>query len=226
MFHTINPRDEQISWSDLQNVPDPELIRQLRSGNNDAFAVIVDRYQRLVLTVALRIVKEECEAEDVVQTVFLEVFKNVGKFDASRGTLKVWLLQYAYSRSINRRRYLEHRQHYSQLELNDAEAENYSADDVRFDRLSPGETSRFVRQALKALNPKQQSAIELVYFEGLTLEEAAQRTGETLSSMRHHYYRGLMKLREFITATSSTLAENISAVPIELEVPDPTPRPI
>jgi len=226
MFHTTDPRDEQISWSELQKASDPELVRQLRSGNNDAFAVLVDRYQRLVLTVALRIVKEECEAEDVVQTVFLEVFKNVGKFDASRGTLKMWLLQYAYSRSINRRRYLEHRQHYSQLELDDAESERHCTEAVRFDRLSPGETSRFVRQALKALNPKQQLAIELVYFEGFTLEEAAQRTGETLSSMRHHYYRGLMKLREFITATSSTLAENSSATPIELEVPNPTPRPI
>ena len=78
-------------------------MRLLKSGNHDAFAVIVDRYQRLVLSVALRIVKNECEAEDVVQTVFVDIFKKLGQFDASRGTLKMWLLQYAYSRSLNRR---------------------------------------------------------------------------------------------------------------------------
>ena len=100
-------RKEGLSWTELQGVEDPELIRQLLSGNHDALAVIVDRYQRLVLSVALRIVKDEGEAEDVVQIVFTDIFKRAEQFDSSRGTLKMWLLQYAYSRSVNRRHYLE-----------------------------------------------------------------------------------------------------------------------
>ena len=63
----------KLSWNQLQEAGDPELVRQLRAGNDDALAVIVDRYQRLVLSVALRIVKNQCEAEDVVQTVFVKL---------------------------------------------------------------------------------------------------------------------------------------------------------
>jgi RNA polymerase sigma-70 factor (ECF subfamily) len=85
-------REEKLSWTELQGVEDPELIRLLLSGNHDALAVIVDRYQRLVFSVALRIVKDEGEAEDVVQIVFTDIFKRAEQFDPSRGTLKMWLL--------------------------------------------------------------------------------------------------------------------------------------
>jgi RNA polymerase sigma-70 factor, ECF subfamily len=97
------------SWTHLQGASDSELAAYWLRGHDDAFAAIVDRYQRLVFSVAVRIVKDEAEAEDVVQIVFLDIFRDVGKFDSSRGTLKVWLLQYAYSRSINRRHHLEQR---------------------------------------------------------------------------------------------------------------------
>jgi DNA-directed RNA polymerase specialized sigma24 family protein len=104
------------SWTELLNSSDTDLAGFWTSGVDDAFAAIVDRYQRLVFSVTVRIVKDEGEAEDVVQIVFLDIFRDVGKFDASRGTLKVWLLQYAYSRSMNRRQHLECRQFYSKTD--------------------------------------------------------------------------------------------------------------
>jgi RNA polymerase sigma-70 factor (ECF subfamily) len=186
-------------------------------------AVIVDRYQQLVLAVARRIVRDESEAEEVVQTVFLEVFRRPAQFDARRGTLKMWLLQFAYSRSINRRTYLESRRFYSQVGLETAEL--YDASTTPPSRLSCGETARLVRQALRVLNEKQRRAIDLVYFEGLTLEEAAQKAGETQAALRHHYYRGLMKLRQFIQSSKGAGEEAI-ADGIRLEVADADPRPI
>src|SRR6266478_4041364 len=115
--HNLGSR--RLPWSKLQEVSDPELVQELISGNDDGLAVIVDRYQRLVFSVAFRIVKDEGEAEDVVQTVFMDIFKRAEQFDPARGTLKVWILQYAYSRSINRRHYLEQRQFYSQMEVDE-----------------------------------------------------------------------------------------------------------
>src|SRR5215472_2918469 len=100
------------SWADLQAATDDDLVNYWLGGNNDAFAAIVDRYQRLVFSVAVRAVKDESEAEDVVQIVFLDIFRHMGKFDPLRGTLKVWLLQYAYSRSITWRHHLEKQQFY------------------------------------------------------------------------------------------------------------------
>jgi len=222
-----DPGSRRLAWSELQEASDSELVRQLISGNDDALAVIVDRYQRLVFSVALRIVKDEGEAEDLVQTVFVDIFKRAEQYDASRGTLKVWLLQYAYSRSINRRHYLEQRQFYSQMEVDEVVSLGSSIAAHRSDGLSTAEVSRLVRQALGSLNAKQQAAITLVYFQGLTLEEASQKTGETLPAIRHHYYRGLMKLREFISSKQSAqTAESSATEKASLEVGHLKPRPI
>lgn len=220
-------REDKQSWAALQGVEDPELIRQLLSGNHDALAVIVDRYQRLVFSVALRIVKDEGEAEDVVQIVFTDIFKRAEQFDSSRGTLKMWLLQYAYSRSVNRRHYLEQRQFYSRLDVDDLNPLGFSAGRNRSAGLSTAEVGRLLEQAIDSLTPNQQTAITLIYFEGLTLEEAARRTGVTLAAIRHHYYRGLMKLREFISSNRASRQENDRATEaIPLEAAHLKPRPI
>ncbi|MBZ5627611.1 MAG: sigma-70 family RNA polymerase sigma factor [Acidobacteriia bacterium] len=220
-------RERNLSWTELQQASDPDLVGRLMAGNHDAFAVIVDRYQRLVLSVALRIVKDEGEAEDVVQTVFLDIFNKLEQFDPARGTLKVWLLQYAYSRSINRRRYLEQRQFYSKLELSDVDPTLFMAGASRWNGCSAPDVARLVRQALGSLKAEQQIAIRLIYFEGLTLEEAAHRTGETVPAVRHHYYRGLTRLREVVNTPSSAERREIKAAEtLGLEVPNLRPRPI
>src|ERR1700722_7307377 len=110
-------RAPRPSWAELQEARDSELVKHWLCSNDDAFAVIVGRYQRLVFSVAVRIVRDQAEAEDVVQIVFLDIFRKVGNFDPAKGTLKVWVLQYAYSRSMNRRHHLEQRQFYSTVEL-------------------------------------------------------------------------------------------------------------
>lgn len=219
-------RERNLDWSELQQASDPDLVRRLMAGNHDAFAVIVDRYQRLVLSVALRIVKDEGEAEDVVQTVFLDTFNKLEQFDPARGTLKVWLLQYAYSRSINRRRYLEQRQFYSKLQLNDVDPSLFAAGTSRWNGCSAPDVARLVGQALGSLKPEQQTAIRLIYFEGLTLEEAAGKAGDTIPAMRHHYYRGLTRLRELVSASSAERRESKAAETLGLEVSNLRPRPI
>src|SRR5260370_443707 len=178
LFHS---RKAKPTWDELRKATDPELLAQLRSGNDDAFAVIVDRYRRLVFSVALRIVKHESEAEDVGQTVFVEIYKNAAQFDASRWILKTWVLQYAYSRSINRRQYLEHRQFYSQPALDQVEPLRLPLDAAPLHGLSSDEAGILVRQALGSLNEDQRTAIELVYLHGLTMEEAAGKQVQSRS---------------------------------------------
>jgi RNA polymerase sigma-70 factor (ECF subfamily) len=163
----------------------------------------------------------------VVQTVFVEIYKNAAQFDASRGILKTWVLQYAYSRSINRRQYLEHRQFYSQSTLDQVEPLRFPADEAPLHGLSSSEAGMLVRQALGSLNEDQRTAIELVYLQGLTMEEAAEKTGETLAALRHHYYRGLTKMRELINAGSAAQAvKSQGAGTLGLEVAHLRPRTI
>lgn len=99
----------------------------VQRGDGDAFAVLFDRYNRLVLTVAVKILRDAAEAQEVTQNVFLEFYRSAKRFDPARGTLKVWLLQFAYHRSINRRNYLLLRQFYNRPDLEEAEAWEASA---------------------------------------------------------------------------------------------------
>jgi RNA polymerase sigma-70 factor, ECF subfamily len=229
MLEPDRSTERSPSWTDLQGAGDSELVKYWLCGHDDAFAVIVDRYQRLVFSVAVRIVKDEAEAEDVVQIVFLDIFRDAGKFDSSRGTLKVWLLQYAYSRSINRRHHLEQRQFYSNVELDDLKPSDVSSRHAGRSALSPGETARLVEESLAQLNDRQREAIELIYYGGLKFVEAAQRTGATLPTLRHHYYRGLAKIREFIETKHSPAEMRSSpaaASSIRLEVANVKPRTV
>jgi len=189
-----------LTYRDLQSLSDEELMTHLRAGHHDALAVIVDRYQRLVWSVAQKIVHDESEAEDVVQIVFLEFFQKMELFNPARGTLKVWLLQLSYTRSINRRYHLQRRHFYNSAEVDEQDVTQFSPAEAPMLRLNSGETARLVREVLATLDASQRAAIELIAFEGLTFDELAVRTGETVANAKHHYYRGMMKLRDCLSA--------------------------
>src|SRR5580704_12763099 len=99
---------------------DEQLIIAVQQGDGNAFTVLFDRYNRLVLTIALRIVHDASEAQEVTQDIFFEFYRSARRFDPARGKLKVWLLQFAYNRSINRRNYLLLSQFYNQVDFEDA----------------------------------------------------------------------------------------------------------
>jgi RNA polymerase sigma-70 factor, ECF subfamily len=185
---------ESVSYPDLLLLSDDRLMQEVCAGNGDAFAVVFKRYNRLVHTVALRILRDASEAEDVTQTVFLEIFRNAVQFDSRRGILKVWLLQFAYSRSMNRRNYLLVRHAYEHTEMSardEAETFWFPA------RLQLQEASRLSSEAMACLSASQRQTIEMFFFDGFTCREIAARTGDSYANVRHHYYRGLDQMRSF-----------------------------
>jgi RNA polymerase sigma-70 factor, ECF subfamily len=190
-------RAEPLSLAQLRNLSDEQLIDSLRSGQGDALAVLFDRYQKLVLSIALKIVRDPGEAEDVAQTVFLDIYRAVAQFDPAKGTAKVWLMQYAYHRAINRRQHLLGREFYKSTEL---EERTIPPPQTRATfGLSSSETKALVGEALANLSAIQKSVIQLACYEGLSMREIADRTGDSFVNVRHHYYRGLQKLRSFIS---------------------------
>jgi RNA polymerase sigma-70 factor (ECF subfamily) len=168
----------------------------LQAGHADVLSIIFDRYYRLVLSVAMKILRDVGEAEDLMQTVFLEIFKTAAQFDPARGTLKVWILQYAYHRGMNRRQHLNVRNFYKNSDIEEVQSELCRADVVHF---NDQEIRHLVTQALRSLNETQSTVLKLAYFEGLSLKEIAERTDDNLGNVRHHYYRGLSRLRTVIT---------------------------
>ena len=176
------------------HLTDEQLLAALQAGQNDALSVLFDRYHRLVYSIAMKIVRDAGEAEDVMQNVFFEIFRSVAQFDAAKGTCKVWLLQYAYHRAINRRQQLNAKNFYNQVRVEDAEPKT-GHKESRFAGFTQGELRHLIRQGLATLNSNQKRVIELASYEGLSMPEIAARTGESLVNVRHYYYRGLEKLR-------------------------------
>jgi RNA polymerase sigma-70 factor, ECF subfamily len=173
-------------------------MAHLQVGHGDALAVIFDRYHRLVLSIAIKMLNDLGEAEDVMQSVFLEIYKVASQFDPDRGTTKAWLLQYAYHRAMNRRQHLKIRAFYN----NNEEAELVQAEGWEVSSgaglLALPEVRRLIGEGLEILDPRQKTTIRLVFFEGLSLKDIAEELGETVGNVRHHYYRGLSKLRSFV----------------------------
>ena len=202
---SINPRvlhGEPLPWAQLQRLPDEQLMARLQEGQSDALAVLFDRYQKLVLSIALKIVRDPGEAEDVTQIVFMDIYRAVAQFDPSKGNTKVWLMQYAYHRAINRRQHLQGREFYKIAELEEVDTRPVEAH-ATFGLSSP-ETKALVRQSMRALSGIQRSVIEMACYEGLSMREIAERTGDSFVNVRHHYYRGLQKLRSLISGEADT----------------------
>jgi RNA polymerase sigma-70 factor, ECF subfamily len=185
---------------------DEALASDLQGGNADALTVLFERHASNLFRIARRILRNEAEAEDAVQQIFLDVFRSIQQFDPEKGSFKTWLLLFAYHRIFNCRRSL---------------AANRFFDTDPFDELLPAmfpstegppgyslpEMSVLVEQVLSALQPRQRRTIELVYYEGLTAEEVSKRTGETVRVVRHNLYRGLEKLRKALYGNVSSASK-------------------
>lgn len=187
-------RAQQYS-ADLPALDDVGLVKLLQEGCDDALKVLFERYSPLVFHIARNIVKDEWEAEETVQQVFFDLYRAIAQFNAERGSFKTWMLQFTYHRSINRREHLLCKKVYSSQELNEAIFVGELAGTRSLLQLSPQETTRLVEQILTTLKPPQRRVIELTFFEGLTAEEIALKTGATAVVVRNLLYRGLAKLR-------------------------------
>ena len=179
------------SDSDISNLSDEKLMQFLKCGRQDALTVLFDRYHHLVFSIALRIVRDPGEAEEVVQIVFLDIFRTAANFDPRKGILKGWLLQFAYHGALHRKRHLVANHFYRWEEL-EAVLENGAGLPLTGEL---PEVVRLAEEMLGKLKARQRAVLELTYYEGLTAEEIADRMGESVHSVRHDIYRGLAALR-------------------------------
>jgi RNA polymerase sigma-70 factor, ECF subfamily len=207
------PSVSRLPPVDLSKESDIELMARLRDGQQEALSPLFDRYHRLVLSIAAKIVRDRTEAEDLMQEVFFAVYRFVDRFDPDRGTAKSWIVQFAYYKSLNRRRYLVLRGAFEDCQIRafdpDGESHVPSPQNEEFfneDMLA------VVQQGLSELTPRQREVVQLACFEGLLFKEIADRTKESLNNVRHHYYRGIDKLREFVKRKSQLEEKQQSAV--------------
>ena len=180
---------------------DETLMIQICEGSREALAVLFRRYARLVRGVSFRVLRDASEADDLVQDIFLLLHRNCHTFDSSKGPARSWILQMAYHRAISRRRYLTSRHFYTRLDLDDGASQlaDPRASRGRFEDSVAGRLGNGgLQRAFEALSEDQRQTLRLHFFEGYTFGEIASELGQSTGNIRHHYFRGLNRLRKQI----------------------------
>ena len=191
-----------------KDASDEALMGGVCAGDCGALAILFERYARLTRGVAVRILGDTAEAEDLVQDLFIFIQRRCVIFDSSKSSARSWIIQMTYHRAIERRRYLTTRQFYSHDDADGlrnkvvgrpTNESDYSAE-VVFGRNG-------LEKVFESLSEDQRETLRLYFFDGYTLAEIAEKLSQPYANVRHHYYRGLEKLRKQMFGTSVPVAE-------------------
>jgi RNA polymerase sigma-70 factor, ECF subfamily len=167
---------------------DLALLQEIQSGSQDAMAVFFDRYSRMVYSIALRVLNDSSEAEDVMQEVFVQIWLNPGAFVSGRGSLGGWLVVVTRNRAVDK---LRRRKPSDPIEL--------FALPSSFNLAQESEQSFLmekIRTAMTKLPEEQRKSLELSFFEGLSHSEIAERTGEPLGTIKTRIRLALIAIRK------------------------------
>jgi RNA polymerase sigma-70 factor, ECF subfamily len=185
---------------------DEILMQQVAQDDREALGILFRRYARAVRSVAYRAVRDASEADDLVQEIFLLVNRDAKAFDHSKGLARAWILRIAHRRSISRRRYLSSRHFYNRVDLDDM------AGELGDPRASIGQAGNPIEESFgeedfqrvfEGLSPNQRGTLQLHFFEGDSLAEIAAKLGQSRGNVKHHYFRGLERLRKHLVSTKS-----------------------
>jgi len=157
--------------------------------------LLFGRYSRLVFGIALRILGDHGEAEEAVQECFFCLYQKAALYDPAKGTAKGWVVQVAFSRARDRKAHLARRGFYAGTDIESLDDTLMGHDDTEH---AVGVRLDFshLQSAFEELTPVQRQTLELFYFEGLDLREIGERLQEPFGNVRHHFYRGLERLRK------------------------------
>jgi len=182
---------------------DAACMARLERGDASAIADLYDHYGRIVYSLALRIVGDERDAEEIVQDVFADAWRRASSYQPARGTVAAWLLVMTRSRALDRVRARRARPDMRAPADERAVLEVAAAGAGPAERVAADEDALRVRRALAGLPLLQRIAIELAYFEGLTQSEIADRLEQPLGTVKTRIRTGLLKLREALMEAGS-----------------------
>jgi len=181
-------------------IEDVDLLKAIARQDETALAELYDRYRLILFGLLVRILNSREEAEDVLQEVFLQVWRRAADFDETRGRPFTWLVTLARSRGIDRLRNLAARE---RVALAGAREASEEVSDAMADAFR-SEQRGLVTSALDQLPDEQRRPLMLAYFEGLTQSEIASKLNAPLGTVKTRMRTGLSKLRELLGNQSAS----------------------
>jgi RNA polymerase sigma-70 factor (ECF subfamily) len=184
----------------LTDLSDAELVEQVASGAPQALEVLYDRYSRVVMSFAFRILGDRASAEELLQEVFLRAWRQAGNFSQSKGTFITWLLSITHNMAIDEIRKRNRRPKRANSDDPLLMLANMRDTELPVeDRAVLGSLRTEIGLALQELPAPQRTAIEMAYFEGLTQREIAEQVGEPLGTIKTRMRLGMRKLRDLLS---------------------------
>jgi len=179
---------------------DSDLMRKVALGDRSAFGQLFDRYNQLALNLAARVLNERQEAEDVVQEVFLQIWRDASSYRQERGNVSTWIVAIARSRAIDKLRSRKARRVLDPVGDNDEMQD--VAEKLPDPAAYPGDLDNqlLVRKAFGSLAVDQRVAIEMAYYEGMSQSEIAEALREPLGTIKTRIRSGLLKLKESLSS--------------------------
>jgi len=201
-FPLLNAELAGLAWHFSERVNEPtapdqdvELLQRIAAGDREAFATFYDKHSTLMFSVAVRVLNDQTEAQDVLQEAFVQIWEKAGNFNPDLGKASSWAATMTRNKAIDRIRASQRRSR-----LNDeAGAEmaiSQEADASVNEAVHGHDKAKAIQSAIVELPADQRRAIELAYFSGLTQNEISEKLHEPLGTVKARIRRGLLKLRD------------------------------
>lgn len=171
------------------------LLQRIAAQDRDAFSQFYDRYSSLVYSLTLRMLRAQFDAEDLLQEVFMQVWRQAANYSRERGTPEAWLINITRSRAIDKLRFIRRME--KSFVLTDDPAKAESGDNVE-SSASDSETRLTMNSALANLPEAQRRVLELAYFDGFSQTEIADKLKEPLGTVKTRMRSGIQRLRDML----------------------------
>jgi len=188
----MDREDEVLTTATQSTEEDAVLLVRVQRGDEQAMATLFDRYSRIVYSVALRVLRDAASAEDILQEIFMQIWRNPAAFIATRGSLGGWLAVVTRNRSIDN---LRRKKPTEQVEEMQLAAPGNMADEAERNLMM--EKTRVV---IAQLPTEQRKTLEMAFFDGLTHSEIAEMTGDPLGTVKTRIRSALLTLRKGLQA--------------------------
>ncbi|MEO5716940.1 MAG: sigma-70 family RNA polymerase sigma factor [Chthoniobacterales bacterium] len=175
-----------------------DLLRRIGQGDRASFEQFYDRFSRVLFSIAFRLLRNEQAAEDVLQEVFVQIWKKAPLYDPTRGKPMTWAVTLTRHRAIDIIRSTQRRSQLNEEVKLETEAGEKFDDRDSFTAATSSERNDFVRESMQKLSSEQREALELAFFGCLTQAEIAERLDLPLGTVKARIRRGMMKLRGLI----------------------------